>query len=1061
MDKNWLFLLGFFSIMLIPVMDAYASNPNLYVSAENSEFGNVFAGSMVIEVVIRDSNISDTGEGKGEPDVTINGKTLRMVQATDGHWYAYFANVDKAKIADATVGLAGKGLDFGEFCSRDTATSVFGISLSETDGFAIPRPGSVSGSTNGDSSFSACTTSPTNTSNHNNVVRNAKSINTNSNVSVGQIGLDADAWPLIQLYSFDDVTIQYNPAGPSQKVYLDYDEIQTISLELDRELYPKNSEVFLTLNDIQLNQDPTDEDSWTFNVNSPISTFYQAFDNSGNNDANGNTGLVNLVPHLSNLGFEDNGKLSLNLGNIMKLKTNNDQPTSSVSDAVPNTYSNIVTLTEQKPNSGIFSSSDHSDQSVIGILDDAPRGQTGQITYNKESISVITGFSTASVSFDEEPFLTIGYDGPLRPGTEYSVILIDPDQNLNTGARDHLDVFRDSALIPTITIGNPVTLEHAHSVEFHSSSPTLSGGDDANSSVPDSNSDILIIDTSNVSDASYEMISINLGISASSLASSLLDSSESNTDGTNWINYDLRSLENELEISDFSSATFALAFGSRDSTPQIVIADDGDVSSSQGFIQIDNNDVEDIKTKTGSVFLIIDFDSSDTVKVSNESNKLPIVFDFFSFGLKNNDSINNSIYRFELEETQDNSSTFEGTFEYAVANQLNILDPNFIRTTQTIDDEIKIIVTNRLIDEDGVAISYADLDSVGVTTTTTSKTDVATNSGKVSTTSSTFRFGQPVTITLSDSDLNLKSDTVEIYQVINDPNSDNVDTVGKDGEILLEVKLKDIRYKRCTVNGVEHGGLASTGFTLVETGPSTGIFTGVFKMPSQICDKTGSKLISTAGGSLDVRYYDSRDSSGNANIFSLLNSKSSVSYSTSAKLSSEKVTIPTSGSSKEIILTGSIQNHKRGVPLSIELTNPDGTKQNFAASLSNSGGYRSMFTVQPNTLPGTYFVYLSYDGKNIGTLSFSVVSENVPDWVKNNARWWSSDNISDGEFINGIEHLIDTGVISIEPSERSLIEQEIPDWIKNTAKWWADDQIPEGEFIKSIQYLVKKGIIRI
>ncbi|WP_148680023.1 peptidase [Nitrosopumilus maritimus] len=1061
MDKNWLFLLGIFSLILIPSMNADASsNPNLSVSAENSEFGNLFAGSMVIEVVIRDSNISDTDEGKGEPDVTINGKTLRMVQATDGNWYAYFANVDKAKIADATVGLTGKGLDFGEFCSRDTTTSVFGISLSETDGFAIPRPDSVTGSTNGNSSFSECTSSPTTTSNHNNVVRNAKSINTNSNISVGQIGLDADAWPLIQLYSFDDVTIQYNPGGPSQQVYLDYDEIENISLGLDRELYPENSEVFLTINDIQLNQDPTDEDSWTFNVDSTVSTFYQAFDNSGNDDANGNAGLVNLVPHLSNLGFDDNGKLSLNLGNIMELKTNNDQPDSSIdADGVSNTFSKIVTLVEQGPNSGIFSSSDSNDQSVIGIKDDAPRGQSGQITYNQKSISVVSGSSTASVSFDDKPVLTIGNGDSLRPGTEYPVLLVDPDQNLNTGARDDLDVFRDSAIIPTLTIGNPITLENANSVEFHSTSPTISGGDDSNSSVPDSNSAILLIDTSNVSNASYEMISINLGISALSLASSLIDSSESNTDGTNWINYDLRSLENELGLSDFSSTTFALAFGTRDST-QIVIVDDGDVSSSQGFIQIDNDDVENIKTKTGNVFLIIDFDSSDTVTISNESNKLPMVFDFFSFGLKNDNSINNSIYRFELEETRDNSSTFEGSLEYAVTNQLNIVDPNFIQTIQTIDDEIKIIITDRLIDEEGIAISYADLDSSGVTTTTTSKSDAATHSGNVSLDSTTFRFGQPVTITLSDSDLNLKSDTVEIYSVINDSNSANVDTVGKDGEILLEIKIKDIRYKRCTVNGVEHGGLASTGFTLVETGPSTGIFAGVFKMPSQICDKTGSKLIYTSGGSIDVRYHDSRDASGNANIFSLLDSKSSVSFYTPAKLSLEKMVLPMSDS-KEIVLTGSIENHKRGIPLSIELTNPDYTKQNFGASLSNSGGYRSVFTINPNTLLGTYFVSLSYDGKNLGTLSFDVVSENVPDWVKNNARWWSSNNISDDEFIGGIEHLIETGIISIDSSEQNSTEQEIPDWIKNTARWWADDQIPEDEFLKSIQYLVKKGIIQV
>ena len=92
-----------------------ASNPNLFVSAENPQFDNHFAGSMVVEVVVRDNDIRDTDQGKGEPDVTLNGKTLRMVQATDGNWYAYFANIDKANEADSTVGSPGKGLDLVPF----------------------------------------------------------------------------------------------------------------------------------------------------------------------------------------------------------------------------------------------------------------------------------------------------------------------------------------------------------------------------------------------------------------------------------------------------------------------------------------------------------------------------------------------------------------------------------------------------------------------------------------------------------------------------------------------------------------------------------------------------------------------------------------------------------------------------------------------------------------------------------------------------------------------------------------------------------------------------------
>ena len=1060
LDKKRLFLPVIFSLILLPLIDAEASsNPNLFVSAENSQFENYFSGSMVIEVIIRDSNLQDTGEGKGEPDVTINGKSLRMVQATDGNWYAYFANVEKAKIADSTVGLAGKGLDFGVFCSRDTSSSVFGISISDTDGIAVPQSAGLTGFSNGDSSFSSCTGSPTGSENLNNVVRKVKSINTNSNIPTGQIGLDSDAWPLIQLYSFNGVTIQYNPGGPSQQVSLEYDEIQNISMIIDRDLYPKSAEVFLTVNDFQLNQDPTDEDSWTFDIDSNPSTFYQAFDNSGNNDANGNAGLVNLLPSLSNLGFEDNGKLTLNLGNVMELKTNDDQTDSSVdTDGVSNTFSNIVTLVERGPNSGIFESFDSSDQSVMKILSTASRGLAGQITYHKESVSILTGSSSASVSVDE-PSLSIGNNETIRPGTEYPVILIDPDQNLNTGARDDLDVFRESAIIPAITIGTPLTLENAQNVQFHSSSPPLTAGIAANSSVPDNNSDRLIIDT--VTNGSYEIFSVNLGFSASSLSSLLLDSSQSSTSGTNWINYDLRSFVNDLGVSNFGDTSFSLSFGTL-GTSSITIIDAGDISSSQGFIQIDDSDVTDIADKSGTVFLVIDFDSSNdnvgVITVSSETNNQPIVFDIFSFGLQNEHSINNSIYRFELEETQDNSSVFDGTIEYAVTNQLNILDPNFIQTIQTIDDEIKIIVTDRLVDEEGIVISYFDLDSVGLNTITSVKSDIPTHSGVVSTESTTFRFGQPVTIILKDSDLNLKSNSIDIYQTINDPNSSNVDTVGKDGEILLEVKLKDIRYKRCIINGVEHGGLASTGFTLVETGPSTGIFEGVFKMPSQICDKTGSKLISSAGGSLDARYYDSRDASGNENIFSLLSSKT-ISFSSPAKLNHDKVSLPAIGLTQEIILSGSVENQKRGIPLSIILTNPDGTNQSFGASLSNSGSYRSIFTVNPDSLPGTYFLKLSYAGQNLGTLSFSVISEEIPDWIKNNAKWWYSDSISDDEFISGLEHLIDIGIISVNPSDGDGVEQEIPDWIKNNAKWWADNKIPDEDFVKSIQYLVKKGII--
>ncbi|MGI0057736.1 MAG: peptidase, partial [Nitrosarchaeum sp.] len=311
-----------------------------------------------------------------------------------------------------------------------------------------------------------------------------------------------------------------------------------------------------------------------------------------------------------------------------------------------------------------------------------------------------------------------------------------------------------------------------------------------------------------------------------------------------------------------------------------------------------------------------------------------------------------------------------------------------------------------------------------------------------------------------DPDLNLKSDDVDIYLVNNDPNLPDIDTVGKDGDILLEILIKDIRYQRCTVNGVEYGGLASTGFTLVETGPSTGVFEGTFKMPSQICNKSGTQLISSAGGSLDAKYHDSRDISGNPNIFSLLQNKSPTQFSNSPQLSTNKITIPSSGNSEEIILSGSITNHIRGIPLDILLTYPDGNVQNFTAILSDSGSYRAAFSINENSLPGVYKIQLSHDNANVGLVSFVASTQNIPDWVKDNARQWSSASISNSEFIDGLKQMIEDRIIVL-PKENSIYERVIPDWVKNNARWWSNDQISDDDFIKSLQYLVKKGIIRV
>ena len=43
----------------------------------------------------------------------------------------------------------------------------------------------------------------------------------------------------------------------------------------------------------------------------------------------------------------------------------------------------------------------------------------------------------------------------------------------------------------------------------------------------------------------------------------------------------------------------------------------------------------------------------------------------------------------------------------------------------------------------------------------------------------------------------------------------------------------------------------------------------------------------------------------------------------------------------------------------------------------------------------------------------------------------------------------------------SATDSSIPDWVKNNAKWWADGSISEDDYIQSLEYLINNGIINV
>lgn len=105
----------------------------------------------------------------------------------------------------------------------------------------------------------------------------------------------------------------------------------------------------------------------------------------------------------------------------------------------------------------------------------------------------------------------------------------------------------------------------------------------------------------------------------------------------------------------------------------------------------------------------------------------------------------------------------------------------------------------------------------------------------------------------------------------------------------------------------------------------------------------------------------------------------------------------------------------------------------------------------------------------LGLILFSMLSAvyseeiKIPEWIKNNAKWWSNGEIDDKTFASGIQFMIKEKIIKIPitPSDQTNQDTKIPDWVRNNAKWWSNGEIDDKTFANGIQYMIKTGIISI
>ncbi|HEX5458074.1 MAG TPA: hypothetical protein VFX64_06785, partial [Candidatus Nitrosotalea sp.] len=933
-----------------------ATNANLFVSAENSQWNNYFAGPQIIQVIVADPDINRLDQQYGEPVVIVNGKRLRMAQGTDGNWYAYFADRNQAIISGNTAQLSGKGLNFGGFCSpSSTFTPKAGVTYTDTKGFTIAR-GSYGSTnhTNGTitSSFPTCTNAgltghPLTAGQMEHVVRQNKTLNTNT---VGfAAGSDyVNTWPIIQLYDFSaipsTVTVDYQKNGGDQIVNLTFDRIPQhfITTTVDRNAYPQNSQVFVQVNDPQLNIDPTEDDSWTWGTSATNNTvFYEAFTRNGAADADGTAGMQNLAGNLTGLMFNHNGKLTFNPsaqgvrivdyqanGKIVYQGTQRGNPGTVHTKSIGAGSQPLTLIESGGVNTGVFVNWDGGKKSEIVTLDSSTiRGQSATVRYNDISTSIVGGFSFASITQS-------AINNTWASGQRIPVTLTDNDDNKNGKISERMFLWDPSYKRATaMVIGTPFTLSSGgaanekailegkvrmanvaglpgvRTILFgHGENATASNlqEDESFSARPIFNF------TNHTSGQAVKVNStgalfVDLKTTMNTLLKTIHNTNRTNNGenfkGFNFINYDLRSLSSLNGATGgsiskvgvylvWNSTSLTNSTGQPINTRAVSIANS---TSLQDFINLNSTDTTKIANpgiinenlfsnipKTANIGLLFNFTVSGG-SVTLSTNGQPIVADFFSVGLigdgsQNNQRVNNGIYRYELEETGDNTGVFTGTNQYVMLNQLNIFDPNTYSTLRPIQHDAFFPAIQDMLQAEARApqISYVDHGQDGVDTVISAQQDVPTHTGVVSFDSKTYFEGDTVTITLNDQDLNVNNDLIDIYTAVDTVGDPAQDTIGKaslgkysDGRAfgrLLDVQFgqQNFRWQKDACTGQDdtsNNGLASTGFSLVETGQSTGVFDGTFQIPDKVCISS-TELVNSEGQNIKVNYVDFRDSSG-------------------------------------------------------------------------------------------------------------------------------------------------------------------------------------------------------
>ncbi|MDH3833433.1 MAG: HYR domain-containing protein [Nitrosopumilus sp.] len=93
------------------------------------------------------------------------------------------------------------------------------------------------------------------------------------------------------------------------------------------------------------------------------------------------------------------------------------------------------------------------------------------------------------------------------------------------------------------------------------------------------------------------------------------------------------------------------------------------------------------------------------------------------------------------------------------------------------------------------------------------------------------------------------------------------------------------------------------------------------------------------------------------------------------------------------------------------------------------------------------------------TVGYEIVQ--IPNWIKQITQFWTSGNISDTEYFQTLNFLLDKQIIHVPHTKTLKYDEEskIPIWIKTIAEKWTKGEMSDDEFSIGIQWMLDRKII--